>query len=149
MPLGRMVAPVVVELGLGPLVSKAINSDFLERGTGMAGLEDVEADVAGIENPTTEDVGRVLRDVGTEDGDAEDEEVEEGRRRSAHDFLTVAGAGITGAEAAGGVEVGIGVESVAVTRLSWLITAEEVGVGTEGGCADKSDSAILAVSSFV
>ena len=44
-----------------------------------------------MENPITEDVGRVLR-AGPEDGDVEDEEEEVGaRRRSAHDFLTVAG----------------------------------------------------------
>ena len=72
-------------------MSKAINSDFLEGDTGTVGLED-EVELAGIENPITEDVGRVLR-TGPEDGDAADEEEEEAgvRRRSAHDFLTVAG----------------------------------------------------------
>ena len=52
-----------------------------------------EVEPAGIENPITEDVGRVLRGDGPEDGDVKDEEEEEVgvRRRSAHDFLTVAG----------------------------------------------------------
>ena len=83
-----MVPAAAVELG--PVVSKAINSDFLEGETGTVGFE-VEVEPAGMENPITEDVGRVLR-AGPEDGDAEDEEEEVGaRRRSAHDFLTVAG----------------------------------------------------------
>lgn len=86
-----VLPPAVVELGLGPVVSKAINSDFLDGDTGIVGLEG-EVEPAGMENPMTEDVGRVLR--GAEDGDAREEEEEEvgGRRRSAHDFLTVAGA---------------------------------------------------------
>ena len=72
-------------MGLGPVVSKAINSDFLEGETGTVWLED-EVEPAGMENPITEDVGRVLR------AGPEDEEEEVGaRRRSAHDFLTVAG----------------------------------------------------------
>jgi hypothetical protein len=41
--------------------------------------------------PTTEEVGRVLRD-GPADADTEEEEVE-GRRREAQDFLGGAGAG--------------------------------------------------------
>jgi len=44
-----------------------------------------------MEIPTTEEVGRVLRD-GPADADAEEEEVE-GRRREAQDFLGGAGAG--------------------------------------------------------
>ena len=84
--------PPVVELGLGPNVSKAISSDILEGDTCTVGLED-EIEPAGIENPITEDVGRVLRGAGPDDGDTGDEEEEEvgARRRSAHDFLTVAG----------------------------------------------------------
>ena len=87
-----MVLPAVVELRLGPVVSKVIKSDFLEGDTGTVGLED-DVEPAGIENPITEDVGRVLRGAGPEDGDTGDEEEEEVgvRRRSAHDFLTVAG----------------------------------------------------------
>ena len=86
------MVPAAVELGLGPVVSKVINSDFLEGDTGTGGLGD-EVEPAGIENPITEDVGRVLRGAGPEDGDVKDEEEEEVgvRRRSAHDFLTVAG----------------------------------------------------------
>lgn len=86
------MVPAVVELGLGPVVSKVINSDFLEGDTGTGGLED-EVEPAGIENPITEDVGRVLRGAGPEDGDVKDEEEEEVgvRSKSAHDFLTVAG----------------------------------------------------------
>jgi hypothetical protein len=106
-----MVLPAVVELGLGPVVSKAINSDFLEGDTGTVGLED-EVEPAGIENPITEDVGRVLRGAGPEDGDAVDEEEEEVgvRRRSAHDFLTVVDTSVTSWGSAGveGVEVWIG-----------------------------------------
>jgi len=119
MPLERMVVLAVIEWGLGPPVSKAINSDFLSGDTGTVGLED---EVAGIENPTTEDVGRVLRVVGPEDGDAGDEAVEEveGRRRSAHDFLTAAGASGAGDEAAES-----GVESVVAARPSWLMTVDE------------------------
>jgi len=84
--------PAAVELGLGPVVSKAISSDFLEGDTGTVGLED-EVEPAGIENPITEDVGRALRGAAPEDRDAGDEEDEEVgvRRRSAHDFLMVAG----------------------------------------------------------
>jgi hypothetical protein len=44
-----------------------------------------------MEIPTTEEVGRVLRD-GPAEADAEEEEVE-GRRREAQDFLGGAGAG--------------------------------------------------------
>lgn len=125
------MVPVVVELGLGPLVSKASNSDFLEGDTGTIG-GDVEATAAGIENPITEDVGRALRVAGPEDGDVEDEEVEEvgGRRSSAHDFLPVAGASGTGGgttETAGpgsatagvvGVIIWVSSESVIVARPS-------------------------------
>lgn len=90
-----VVVPAVVRLGLGPVVSKEINSDFLDGDTGTVRLED-EGEPAGIEKPTTEDVGRVLRVAEPEDGDVEDEEVEEveGRRRSAH-FLTITGVGGT------------------------------------------------------
>ena len=159
-----MVAPPVVELGPGPFVSKAINSDFLEGDTGTIGLEEDEAVAvaAGIENPTTEDVGRVLRVVGPEDGDAVDEEVdEEGRRRSAHDFLTVAGANdaggggaakTSGTAAAGGVGVDdwTGVSSVVVIGDSWLMTAVEdtedsgtvMEVGIAVGIADVDNKTI-------
>ena len=47
-------------MGLGPVVSKIINSDLLEGETGTVGLE-VEVEPAGMENPITEDMGRVLR----------------------------------------------------------------------------------------
>ena len=78
---------------LGPVVSKAINSDFLEGDKGTVGLED-EVEPAEIENPITGDVGRVLY-AGPEDA-ADEEEVEAGvRRRSAHGFLTVAGTSST------------------------------------------------------
>lgn len=77
MPLERMVVPAVVELGMGPLMSKVINSDFLEGDTGTVGLEE-EPEAPGIENPTTDDVGRVLRVAEAEDADAWDEEAEEG-----------------------------------------------------------------------
>lgn len=116
-----MVAPPVVELEPGPFVSKAINSDFLEGDTGTVGLEEdeAEAEAAGIENPMTEDVGRVLRVVGPEDGDAVDEEVdEEGRRRSAHDFLTAAGAN----------DAGGGAAKTSGTRTSGTAAAGGVGV---------------------
>ena len=90
-----VLLPAVVELGLRPVVSKEINSDFFEgdTGTGTVGL----VEPAGIENPITEDVGRVLRGARPEDADAGEEEEEEVevRRRSAHDFLTVAGTSVT------------------------------------------------------
>jgi hypothetical protein len=110
MPLGRIVAPAVVELTLGPLVSKAIKSDFLVGDTGTVGLEDVEVE-AGIEIPTTEDVGRVLRVAEPEDGEGVGE-----RRSSAHDFLTFAGAG-GGARAAETTGAGLEV---------WIVTAAMV-----------------------
>jgi hypothetical protein len=134
-----MVLPVVVELRLGPVVSKVIISDFFEGDTGTVGLED-EVEPAGIENPMTEDVGRVLRDAGPEDGDAGDEDEEEvgGRRRSAHDFLTVAGAsgtwdtaGVEGAGVEGAGVEGAGVEGAGVEGAG----VEEAGVeeaGVEG-----------------
>lgn len=132
----------VVELGLGPVVSKAINSDFLEGDTGTIGL----VEPAGIENPITEDVGRVLRGAGPEDGDAVDEEVVEVevRRRSAHNFLTVAGASGTSWEGAGveGVEVWIG-----PTTLE-EVTEEEDSTSSPG-CgveASSSSSAVPTVS---
>ena len=88
-----MVLPDVVELRLGPVVSKAIKSNFLEGDTGTVGLED-EVEPAGIENPITGDVGRVLH---AGPGDAADKEEEEAgvRRRSTHGFLTVAGTSST------------------------------------------------------
>ena len=107
MPLGRMVVgPVVAELELGPVVSIEINSDFLEGDTGTVG----EGEPAGIEIPTTADVGRVLRVTGPGDGDVGVEEMEEvgGRRRSAHDFLTAVGTGGTW----GGTAVASGAEGV-------------------------------------
>lgn len=87
-----MTVTDVVELGLGPLVSKVIRSDFLEGDTGTTGLEGEAEVAAGIENPTIDDVGRVLRVAEVED------EVEEGegRRSSAHDFLTTGGGNGTG-----------------------------------------------------
>jgi hypothetical protein len=92
MPLGLiLIVPADVELGLGPVVSKEINSDFLVGDTSTVG----EGEPAGIEKPRTEDVGRLLRFAEPEEGDVEDAEVEEvgGRRRSAHDFfLMVVGA---------------------------------------------------------
>ena len=88
------MVPPADELGLGPVVSRAINSDFLEGDTGTVGMDD-GVEPAGIENPTTDDVGNVLRDAGPEDGDAGEEEEVGARRRSAHDFLTVAGTGGT------------------------------------------------------
>lgn len=126
MPLERMVVPAAVELGIGPLMSKVINSDFLEGDTGTVGLEE-EPEAPGIENPTTDDVGRVLRVAEAEDADAWDEEAEEdgGRKSPAHDFLTVVGAEGGAAETVGAectaagavnVEVWTGVGSVVVAR---------------------------------
>ena len=136
-----MVLPVVVELRLGPVVSKAINSDFLEGDTGTIGLED-EVEPAGMENPITEDVGRVLRGAGPEDGDAGDEEEEEVgvRRRSAHDFLTVADTsgtswGVAGVE---GVEVWIG------PTILEEVTGEEDSTFSPG-CGVETSSSSSAV----
>lgn len=136
-----MVLPTVVELGLGPVVSKAINSDFLEGDTGTIGLED-EVEPAGIEKPMTEDVGRVFRSAGPEDRDAGDEEEEEvgGRRRSAHDFLTAPGtSGTWGTPGVEGVEVWIG-----STTLE-EVTEEEDSTSSPG-CGVEASSSSLAVS---
>ena len=98
-------------------MSKAINSDFLEGDTGTAGLED-EVEPAGMENPITEDVGRVLRG-GPDDRDAGDEEDEDvGRRRSAHDFLTVAGTSGTSWEDAGVEGVGVWIDSTTLEEVT-------------------------------
>ena len=97
-----MVLPAVVELRLGLVSSNAINSDFFKKEIhARLGLED-EVELAGIENPITEDVGRVLR-AGPEDAADEQEEEVGVRRRSAHDFLTTngtsgGGAGVEGEE---------------------------------------------------
>ena len=134
-----MVLPAVVELRLGPVVSKVINSDFLEGDTGTVGLDD-EVEPAGIENPITEDVGRVLR---AGPGDAADEEEEEVgvRRRSAHDFLT--GAGTSGGGAGvEGEEVSFG-----TTTLEEVIEEEDstssLGCGVEASFSSSAVSIVV------
>jgi len=62
-----MVLPAVVELGLGPVVSKAINSDFFRR---------YRYSWVRTGGDRKSYVGRVLRGAGPEDGDAGDEEEE-------------------------------------------------------------------------
>ena len=74
----------------GPLVNNLVSSLLRVSDTCNAASW-VAALAAGMEIPTTEEVGRALRD-GPADADAEDEEVE-GRRREAQDFLGGAGAG--------------------------------------------------------
>ena len=137
-----MVLPAVVELRLGPVVSKVINSDFLEGDTGTVGLDD-EVEPAGIENPITEDVGRVLR---AGPGDAADEEEEEVgvRRRSAHDFLTGAGTNGTSGGGAGveGEEVSFG-----TTTLEEVI--EEEDSTSSPGCGVEASFSSSAVSIVV
>lgn len=119
-------------------MSKAISSDFLEGDTDTVGLED-EVEPAGIENPMTEDVGRVLRVAGPEAGDEEEEEVG-GRKSPAHDFLTVAGTSGTWGTA--------GVEGVEVWTGSTTLEEEEDSTSSLGGGAEVLSSS-LAVSIVV
>jgi hypothetical protein len=139
--------PAAIELGLGPVVSKAISSDFLEGDTGTVGLED-EVEPAGMENPITEDVGRALRGTGPEDGAAGDEEEEEVgvRRRSAHDFLAVAGT--TSGTSWGGAGEGVEVGSEATTLEE---VTEEDSTSSAGGRFEtsSSSSAVSIVVSWV
>ena len=89
-PLGRifiteeaLLAPAATEAavaGAGPVVRSVMSSDFLVGETAGTGGE-VDA---GMEKPTTDEVGRALRDGPEGEAAAE----EEGRRREAHDFLT-------------------------------------------------------------
>lgn len=87
-PEAAAANPVPVA-AVGPVVRRLTSSDLLEGETGTEGFSGV---VAGIEKPTTLEVGRALRD-GPGAGVAE----VAGRRRDAHDFLGAGTAGMMGA----------------------------------------------------
>lgn len=117
-PRGRILSlPALAPVG--PVVNSESSSDFLEGETGRA----VGVGSAGMENPTTDEVGRVfLVEVGADELPGVEDE--EGRRRDAQDFLTrgtavaTAGAGAAvcadcdgadgGREAAGSLDAGAG-----------------------------------------
>jgi hypothetical protein len=81
-----------VVVGVPPLLpimgpdKRARRSDFWEAGNGVVGD-------AGMEIPTTDDVGRPLAGLGRVWELEEVDEVAAGRRRDAHDFLSGGGAG--------------------------------------------------------
>lgn len=73
-------------------VRSAMSSAFLEGVMGKPSVSlvsEAEVGVAGMENPTTDDVGKPF----LEDEEPAVDEDPAGRRREAHDFLTGAGAG--------------------------------------------------------
>ena len=133
-PLGRILgAPLAASApdSVTPF-NRASNSDFLGSDTAESAGEDPTS-VPGIENPTTEDMGRAL---GARPLGAVDEEPE-GRRRDAHDLggcLVVTDAGAGEAEAGGGAaSAGSSVTEVASSSVSSFARSGDDG---EAGASD-------------
>jgi hypothetical protein len=105
---------------MGPDKS-AMRSDFLEGGRGVDGE-------AGMEIPTTVDVGRPFTGLGRDWLPAEVDEVATGRRRDAHDFLRGGGTGAGCAAVA------------AAAALDFDERAGEGGVGLSSPAGNSDDS---------
>jgi len=133
-----VVAPVAEGT---PTVNSRIIS-FLRLGDTRGSTPGASCFWAGMEKPTTEEVGRVLRVVEEDEGPAPGDEEEEGRRRDAHDFLGMAGTGAGSAATGRGVLVeGVGVgrgasslEGVRAGGSSDLVSGSAVA-GTSGASA--------------
>ena len=130
---------------------RASNSDFLGRDTAESAGEDPTS-VPGIENPTTEDMGRAL---GARPLGAVDEEPA-GRRRDAHDLggcLVDTDAGAGEAEAGGGAaSAGSSVTEVASSSVSSFARSgddEEAGASDTEVLVDDGDLGTAGVSGAV
>ena len=150
-PLGRILgAPLVVPApdSVTPF-NRASNSDFLVGDTVESPGED-PASVPGTENPTTEDVGRVL---GTRPLGAVDEE-SVGRRRDAHDLGSCL-AGVDAGEGEAGVGAATGGSSleteVAASSVSSFAPSgdEEAGASDTEVLDDDGDPGTTGVSGAV